>query len=95
MDGVLIVFATLMTSLSLGTPNVTFLEATPAKWKVLRVICVAGSPMLCAPMLPAISPGCARLRSNRDWIAPSSQSKDSLVSRSRWITCLAERTDLR
>jgi hypothetical protein len=30
MEGVLIVFATLMTSLSLGTPNVTFAEATPA-----------------------------------------------------------------
>lgn len=32
-------------SLILGTPKVTFIEATPAKWKVLRVIYVPGSPI--------------------------------------------------
>jgi hypothetical protein len=45
MLGVLIFLATLMISLSLGTPSVTFLADTPAKWKVFRVIYVAGSPM--------------------------------------------------
>jgi hypothetical protein len=45
-EGVLIDLATLITSLSLGTPRVTFLEATPAMWNVFKVICVAGSPML-------------------------------------------------
>lgn len=28
-----------------GTPNVTFLSETPARWKVLSVICVVGSPI--------------------------------------------------
>ena len=37
-------------SLSLGTPSVTSLEETPAKWKVLGFIWVAGSPMLWAAM---------------------------------------------
>ena len=42
----------------LGTPLVTFdLLATPAKWKVFRVICVVGSPILCAAIMPTISPG--------------------------------------
>ena len=42
----------------LGTPRVTFdLDATPAKWKVLSVICVVGSPILCAAIIPTISPG--------------------------------------
>jgi len=37
---------TLIISLNLGTPRVTFLAEIPAKWKVFRVICVAGSPRL-------------------------------------------------
>ena len=45
MIGVLIVFAALMISLIRGTPRVTFIEATPAKWNVFKVICVPGSPM--------------------------------------------------
>ena len=36
----------LMISLMRGTPRVMFMEATPAKWKVFRVIWVPGSPML-------------------------------------------------
>ena len=36
--GVLIFLDALMISLILGTPNVMFILATPAKWKVLRVI---------------------------------------------------------
>ena len=36
-----------MISLMRGTPRVTFMEAMPAKWNVLSVICVPGSPMLC------------------------------------------------
>jgi hypothetical protein len=35
---------------------VTFIDATPAKWKVLRVICVPGSPMDCAPTAPTVEP---------------------------------------
>ena len=31
--------------LSLGIPSVTFISPRPAKWKVLSVICVDGSPM--------------------------------------------------
>lgn len=58
--------ATLITSLSLGTPSVTFFVPTPAKWKVLSVIYVAGSPILWAPILPTISPGWTSALSNLD-----------------------------
>ena len=33
------------------------MDATPAKWKVLSVICVPGSPMDCAPTAPTVEPG--------------------------------------
>ena len=39
--------------------------ATPAKWNVLRVICVPGSPMDCAPIAPTAVPGCMRFCSYR------------------------------
>ena len=40
-------------------PRVTFdFDATPAKWNVLSVSCVVGSPILCAATIPTISPGC-------------------------------------
>ena len=45
MMGVLINFAALIISFIRGTPSVTFMEATPAKWNVLRVIWVPGSPI--------------------------------------------------
>ena len=45
----------MMISLMRGTPSVMFILATPAKWKVLRVICVPGSPMDCAPTAPTWS----------------------------------------
>jgi hypothetical protein len=51
--------ATLMISFIRGTPSVTFLDEIPALWKVLRVICVAGSPIDYAAMGPTISPGFA------------------------------------
>ena len=35
--------------------------ATPAKWKVFKVICVPGSPILCAPTAPTAEPGSMRL----------------------------------
>eukprot|EP00499_Haloplacidia_sp_CaronLabIsolate_P012258 CAMPEP_0196774152 /NCGR_PEP_ID=MMETSP1104-20130614/3211_1 /TAXON_ID=33652 /ORGANISM="Cafeteria sp., Strain Caron Lab Isolate" /LENGTH=54 /DNA_ID=CAMNT_0042144305 /DNA_START=63 /DNA_END=224 /DNA_ORIENTATION=- len=35
-----------------GIPNVTFTDPCPAKWNVLSVICVDGSPMDCAAMAP-------------------------------------------
>lgn len=34
-----------------------FMEATPAKWKVFRVIWVPGSPMLWAHSAPTAEPG--------------------------------------
>ena len=40
----------------LGTPWVMFMDATPAKWKVFRVICVPGSPILCAARAPTAVP---------------------------------------
>lgn len=51
----------LIISLIRGTPCVIFIDATPAKWNVLRVICVDGSPKIlnrgdkirCKPMLVA------------------------------------------
>ncbi len=47
MMGVLMFLDPLMISLMRGTPSVTFMAATPAKWNVFRVICVPGSPIDC------------------------------------------------
>lgn len=57
----------LMISLMRGTPRVMFMEATPAKWKVFRVIWVPGSPMLWAQSAPTAEPGsiCALKRQDR------------------------------
>mmetsp|Transcript_10070 Transcript_10070/g.31759 ORF Transcript_10070/g.31759 Transcript_10070/m.31759 type:complete len:372 (+) Transcript_10070:1070-2185(+) len=87
-DGALTVLATLMISRSRGTPRVTFLLLTPAKWNVLSVICVTHSPMLCAATMPHISPACARDSWNRVRTSPSSHSKASCDSRYRRSTCL-------
>lgn len=57
MIGVLIVLEALMISLMRGTPSVMFMDATPAKWNVFKVICVPGSPMDCAPTAPTVEPG--------------------------------------
>ena len=57
MMGVATVLAALMISLMRGTPAVMFMLATPAKWNVLSVICVPGSPMDCAPTAPTALPG--------------------------------------
>ena len=65
--------ATLIISVSRGTPSVTFLALTPAKWKVLRVIYVVGSPKLCAATVPTISPGLARALVNLEEISPNTQ----------------------
>ena len=43
-------------------PRVTFPAANPAKWKVLRVIWVEGSPTDCAANTPTASPGSMRDR---------------------------------
>jgi len=56
MIGVLMTLAALMISLIRGTPSVTFMDATTAKWKVLSVICVPGSPIDCAPTAPTVEP---------------------------------------
>ena len=56
MIGVEIFFDALIISLILGTPRVTFIAATPAKWNVLSVIWVPGSPILCAPNAPTVDP---------------------------------------
>jgi hypothetical protein len=45
MIGVLMDLAAFIISLMRGTPSVTFIEATPAKWNVLSVIWVPGSPI--------------------------------------------------
>lgn len=60
MIGVLMFFAPLIISLIRGTPRVTFILATPAKWNVLSVICVPGSPMDCAPTAPTVEPAADR-----------------------------------
>lgn len=57
MTGVLIVLEALIISLIRGTPCVMLMPATPAKWKVFRVICVPGSPIDCAAMAPTADPG--------------------------------------
>lgn len=54
--GVLMDLAAFMISLMRGTPSVTFIEATPAKWNVLSVIWVPGSPIDCAPTAPTVEP---------------------------------------
>jgi hypothetical protein len=46
MIGVAMFFVLLMISLTRGTPWVMLILEIPAKWKVLSVICVAGSPIL-------------------------------------------------
>jgi hypothetical protein len=56
MIGVLITFAALMISFMRGTPSVTFIEATPAKWNVFKVIWVPGSPIDWAPTAPTVDP---------------------------------------
>ena len=56
MIGVLIIFAALMISFMRGTPSVTFIEATPAKWNVFKVIWVPGSPIDWAPTAPTVDP---------------------------------------
>ena len=43
-------------SIYLGTPCVMFIESTPAKWNVLSVIWVPGSPILCAQRAPTAVP---------------------------------------
>src|SRR5262249_53252742 len=45
------------TSMRRGSPMVTFISDTPAKWNVSSVICVPGSPMDSAATLPTASPG--------------------------------------
>lgn len=56
MTGVEMFLEALMISLMRGTPCVMFMLATPAKWNVFSVICVPGSPMLCAPNAPTVEP---------------------------------------
>ena len=56
--GVLIFrLATMMISRRRGTPSVTLPAPKPAKWKVLRVIWVDGSPIDWAANTPTASPG--------------------------------------
>lgn len=62
MFGVFIFFETSSNYWRRGTPKVTFLSETPAKWKVLRVIWVVGSPIDWAAIEPMDSPDGAK-----DW----------------------------
>ena len=50
--------ATMMISRMRGMPRVTFAAPCPAKWKVLSVIWVDGSPTDWAASKPTASPGC-------------------------------------
>mmetsp|Transcript_37319 Transcript_37319/g.92763 ORF Transcript_37319/g.92763 Transcript_37319/m.92763 type:complete len:217 (-) Transcript_37319:1414-2064(-) len=52
-----------------GIPRVTLASPRPAKWKVLSVICVEGSPTDCAATHPTASPGAARLLRYRRFIS--------------------------
>ncbi len=81
MDGVLMFLATLIISLSLGTPRVTFFVDTPAKRKVFNVIYgLTDSGILYAAILPTISPGLTKACSNLCLISPRIQSNASLLS---------------
>lgn len=62
MLGVLIFFDASSNYWRRGTPNVTFLSATPAKWNVFNVIWVVGSPIDWAAIEPIASPAGAN-----DW----------------------------
>ena len=65
MDGVLSVLEAVMSnSRRRGMPRVTFAPPCPAKWNVLRVICVEGSPTDCAASVPTFSPGAASDRTH-------------------------------
>ena len=92
-DGVLIFLAMLMISFRRGTPSVTFFAETPAKWKVLSVICVAGSPMDCAATVPMPSPGGASAILNRDSTSPITQLNAAGDSLNSFITRFAESVD--
>ena len=74
----------LMISLMRGTPRVMFMEATPAKWKVFRVIWVPGSPMLWAQSAPTAEPGsiCALKGQGRD-------EKSSKTAKETGMKCTA------
>lgn len=54
--------AVMMISLSLGIPSVTLAPPWPARWNVLSVICVDGSPTDWAAIEPTVSPGAAKHR---------------------------------
>ena len=51
--------AVMMISRSRGMPRVTLPAPWPARWNVLSVICVDGSPTDCAAKAPTASPGAA------------------------------------
>ena len=60
--GVLIFFVTSSNYCNRGTPRVTFLSETPAKWNVFNVIWVVGSPIDWAAIAPIDYPAGAK-----DW----------------------------
>ena len=84
---------TLMISVRRGTPSVTFFAETPAKWNVLSVICVVGSPIDCAATVPTTSPGCATAAQKRASTSPTSHSNASGDRRCSRRTRLAASVD--
>ena len=60
--------ANMSSSRSRGTPSVTLPAPWPAKWKVLSVICVDGSPMPCAASTPT---ACAQREPRRNAPPPT------------------------
>ena len=79
MLGVFGFFVQSMSSLMRGTPSVTLWALMPARWKVLSVSCVSGSPMEVEASGPMASPGATSARSQM----PCRYSKSA-------STCLTE-----
>ncbi|GBC73947.1 hypothetical protein HRbin04_01357 [archaeon HR04] len=80
--------------MSLGNPRVTFLSFIPAKWNVLRVICVPGSPIDCAATIPIASPGSALAFSKSSTTCLHTFSTPSLLSLTFINSCLSISTML-
>ena len=58
--GVLVFLVADKISLRRGTPEVALTAAAvPDTWNESSVICVPNSPIVCAAIIPTISPGCA------------------------------------
>lgn len=78
--GVLMALAALIISLIRGTPRVTFMDATPAKWNVFNVICVPGSPIDCAPTAPTVDPEANRVSAAGNYLGAGRKVPGSIFA---------------